>query len=234
MLRLIRLVLGLVIALLAAVGLYTVFGGGGRGGPPPPAATSVVALAPVSRGEILSQMKLITVERQYNIPVVGSAWKQMPGTERGGALGGLVRAALGGAERVPGTTEELVYQMVTTVTAGLDLSRIDDHDIVNSADETTLTLPQPEVLAVQTDFEQSRAVYRNGPSVPFMSHSADLIRDLQRAGEKKHREEAARDAEFMDRARLEARRSLLDLLKRAHPHREIHIVFDDRETTAGK
>lgn len=224
MLRALRLVLILIILLLAAVGMYTLLGPRPAGGPPGPVATSVTALAPVSRGEIVSQFKVITVERQYNIPVIGSAFKPMPGPERDGALGLLVRAALGGRERVPGTTEEIVYEMVTTVTAGIDLSKLREQDIENSDQETTITLPEPEVLAVVTDFERSGVRYRSGPSLPFMSHSAQLIADLQKAGLRKHRLEAERDGEFMERARAAGEQALRGLLQAAHPGRTIRIV----------
>lgn len=236
MLRAIRLVLILVILLLAAVGLYTLMGGGrSAGGPPGPVATSVVALAPVSRGEIVSQFKVITVERQYNIPVIGSAFKQAPSPERDGALGALARAALGWRERVPGTTEELVYEMVTTVTAGIDLSRLRDEQIDNGTTETTVTLPRPEVFSVVTDFDRSGVRYRSGPKLPFMSHSAQLIADLQKAGMKKHRQEAERDQDFMTRARTQARDALQNLLQSTHPGRRITIVFEgEEEAEAGR
>ncbi len=233
MFRAIRLLLVLTILLLAGIGVYTLLGSGGQGGPLGSVTTFVTALAPVSRGEIVAQFKIITVEREYNIPVVGSAYKSMPGPDRDGAVGAVSRVLFGGRERVPGTTEQIVYEMVTSVTAGVDLARLSEADIRNSDVETTITLPRPEVFAVVTDFERSGVRYRNAPSMPFMSHSAQLISDLQKAGLKKHRREAERDAELMAQARKEAARALGGLLESTHPGRKIVIGFaDDAATTA--
>lgn len=225
MLQLVRTLILLLIVFLCGVGIYTLMGGGRQAGPPGAVVTQSVALTPVSRGEILSQMKLVTVEREYNIPVLGSAYKKLP--EAQGAVGAMMRAALGGTERVPGTTEEIVYEMVTTVTAGIDLARLQDTDIQNDATQTTITLPQPEVFSVVTDFERSGVRYRSGPSVPFLSHSSQLIADLQKTGERKHRLEAQNDAEFLHRARTQAETALLKLLKATHPGRDVAVRFGD-------
>jgi hypothetical protein len=183
------------------------------------------ALSPISRGEILDEFRLITVERQYRIPVIGRSYKPLPDAATGGVLGQIAKDILGDRKSVPGTTTNLVYEMVTTVTVGIDLGKIADGDIQNGDRVTTITLPAPEVMAVVHDATQSRIYAKDRPRLPYMDNSAALLEELQRTGQVKHRLEAENDEALMTRAESKAREALKGLLEKVHPGREVQIFF---------
>jgi hypothetical protein len=220
---LLRFVVAVIIVILALYGLYSLLrpqqpGSSGQ-------TIETVALSPVSRGEILQQFRLITVERQYRIPVIGRSYKPLPDAATGGVIGLLARDLLGDRKSVPGTTTNLIYEMVTTVTVGIDLAKISDADIQNSERETTITLPAPEVMAVVHDATQSRIFAKDSPRLPYLDNSATLLEELQRTGQVKHRAEAENDEALMARAETKAREALKGLLEKVHPGREVHILF---------
>lgn len=230
--RILRLVSALLILILAAIGLVRLLadrGGKGVSGDSD-TVTIVTPLAPVSRGQILSQFKLITVERQYRIPVLGTTYKPMPNPERDGVFGEVSQAVFGKRERVPGTTQNLVYEMVTTVTAGIDLGKLKELDIANGATVTTITLPLPEVIAVIHDAGSSRIFSQERPTVPFVGNPATLLEEMQKRGEKKHRLEAMHDEALMSRARRNAEESLLGFLKSLHPERQVVVQFSAEQS----
>ncbi len=218
-----RFATAFIIIVLALYGLYSLFRPRGEAGPSQKFET--IALAPNSRGEILNEFRLITVERQYRIPVIGRSYKPVPDTSKSGILGQMARDLLGNRDSIPGTTTNLVYEMVTTVTMGIDLAKLQDQDIVNNETVTTVTLPQPEVIAVVHDPTQSQIFSRDSPTLPYMDNSAALLEELQRTGTVKHRSEAENDEMLQARAQDEARRQLKGLLEKVHPGRQVQILF---------
>lgn len=218
-----------IIIVLALYGLYTLFRP--KGEPGPSHKFESVALSPISRGEILNEFRLITVERQYRIPVMGRSYKPLPDTGRSGILGQVARDMLGGRDSIPGTTTNLVYEMVTTVTMGIDLAKLGDQDIQNADTVTTLTLPRPEVIAVVHDPTKSQIFARDSPTLPYMDNSAALLEELQRTGTVKHRAEAENDDMLQARAQDEARRQLKSLLEKIHPGREVQILFKSEKNS---
>lgn len=224
MIRLLRLGTAWIIFLLALYGLYTLFWGRGRGG----GAEQKIetrALAPISRGDILSQFRLITVERQYRIPVLGRSFKPLPSAGEGGVWGQISRDIFAGRDSVPGTTTDLVYEMTTTVTVGIDLAKLKDEDIVNGDEVTTISLPQPEIIAIQHDQANSAIFAQNKPVLPYLDNSATLLAELQKTGLAKHRAEAEHDEALMAKAKSEARDSLTEFLNKIQPGRDIRIIF---------
>jgi hypothetical protein len=219
-----RFATAFIILVLAFYGLYALFRPRGESGPAQKFET--IALAPISRGEILNEFRLITVERQYRIPVMGRSYKPLPDTSKSGILGQVAKDMLGGRDSIPGTTTNLVYEMVTTVTMGIDLAKLGDEDIVNGDAVTTLTLPKPEVIAVVHDPTQSKIFAKDQPTLPYMDNSAALLEELQRTGTLKHRSEAENDDILQARAQDEARRQLKGLLEKVHPGREVQIQFE--------
>ena len=224
--RLIRVLTAWIIILLALYGLYSLFRGSRSGDNGQ--RVEATALGPISRGDILNKFRLITVERQYRIPVMGRSFKPLPAPGQGGVMGQITRDILGSRDSVPGTTTNLVYEMVTTVTMGIDLAKLQDADIQNSDTITTLTLPAPEVLAIQHDQANSHIFAQNKPVLPYLDNSAALLAQLQKTGEEKHRAEAENDEALAARAKSQARDSLEGLLKKIHPGREVHIEFRDK------
>jgi hypothetical protein len=197
-----------------------------------PTVIRTSALSPVSRGEILSEFKVITVERQYRIPVMGSSFKPMPTAARNGTIGAIATALFGNRESLPGTKRQMVYDMVTTVTAGIDLGKLAPDDIANSDTETTVTLPAPEVLSVIYDGTQSQMFSQDNPSLPYMGDSASLLAEMQKTGLEKHRMEAEADEALMAKARENARKSLQRFLEKTHPGRTVHVVFEKKGAAA--
>lgn len=221
--RTLRLLIALIIVILAFYGLYALLRPTSPAQPGQKIETR--ALNPISRGEILNQFRVITVERQYRIPVVGRSFKPLPNAATGGVVGAIARDIFGNRDSVPGTTTNIVYEMVTTVTAGIDLSKLTEADIQNGDRTTTITLPAPEVIAVVHDPTESQIFAKDSPALPYMDNSAALLEELQRTGTVKHHNEAENDESLMRRARDEARQSLHSLLEHVHSGREIHILF---------
>jgi len=227
--KIIRSSLVLAVLLLAAYGLFRLL----KAEPPRSrepfyerTETDIVALPHVTRGDILSQFKMITVERQYKIPVRGTTYKPMPSPEKDGAWGNLSQGIFGKRERVPGTTQNLVYEMVTTATVGMDLSKLQDVDIQNADRVTTITLPEPEVIAIVHDAAASRIYRQDRPTLPFVGNPANLLQQMQVKGEQRHRREAEEDEALMAQARATAQANLKRLLTSIHPGRD--IVFNYR------
>ncbi|MGI8905762.1 MAG: DUF4230 domain-containing protein [Candidatus Sumerlaeaceae bacterium] len=233
LLRIARQLSILLILLLAGYGIYKLINPIPRTAEPGSlrrTETIVNTLPPISRSEIVSQFKLVTVERQYRIPVIGTTYKPMPNPQRDGAMGRVSQALFGKRERVPGTTQNLVYEMVTTVTAGIDLSSLQDSDIVNGERETTITLPAVEVLSVSHDSTKSKIFSQESPNMPYVGNAATLLTDMQKRGEIRHWEEARKDDALLYRARVTAEQDLQKLLGPTHPGRQIHFVFRTRAT----
>lgn len=182
------------------------------------------ALAPISRGDILSQFRLITVERQYTIPVMGRSYKPLPGAGQG-VVGQIARDIFPNRDSIPGTTTNIVYEMTTTVTMGIDLAKLADADIQNGDATTTITLPEPEIISIQHDQTKSRIFSQDKPTLPYLDNSANLLAELQKTGEAKHRAEAELDEALQAKARTEARDSLGEFLRKVHPGRELQIEF---------
>lgn len=218
-----RFVVALIIVILALYGLYALLRP--KGSPEHQQVIETVALSPISRGDILDQFRLVTVERQYRIPVIGRSYKPLPNAATGGVFGMIAQDLLGNRKDVPGTTTNIIYEMVTTVTVGIDLAKMRDDDIVNGDTETTITLPAPEILAVTHDSTQSRIFAKDSPRLPYLDNSAALLEELQRTGQVKHRLEAEADEALMARAESKARDALTGLLERVHPGREVQIQF---------
>jgi len=221
--RLLRFTTGLIIALLALYGLYTLFRG--TPGSTPAQVFETRALTPISRGEILKEFRLITVERQYRIPVMGRSFKPLPAPGTGGVLGQMTRDIFSGRDSVPGTTTNIVYEMVTTVTMGIDLGKLQEKDIENGESVTTITLPSPEVIAVVYDPENSKIFTQDRPALPYLDNSAALLEELQKTGTAKHRQEAENDEALMAKAQNQAETALRGLLEKVHPGREVRILF---------
>lgn len=211
--------------LLALYGLYTLFRGKKEGGQEQKIETT--ALNPISRGDILAQFRLITVERQYVIPVLGRSYKPLP-PAGGSVMGQLTRDLFNGRDSVPGTTTNIVYEMATTVTMGIDLAKLQDSDIVNGDTVTTLTLPAPEIMSIQHDQGKSRIFAQDKPVLPYLDNSAELLAQLQKTGVAKHRAEAENDEALMARAEGEARANLQGFLNKVYPGRDVQILFKEK------
>jgi hypothetical protein len=153
----------------------------------------------------------------------------MPNPERDGALGRVTKAFFPHTERIPGTTQNIVYEMVTTVTAGVDLSKLQDADVVNSDRDTTITLPAPEVISVSHDNAASRIFRQEQPNMPYVGNAASLLTDMQKKGEQRHWEEARKDDALLYRARTTAQQDLQKFLNATHPGRTIHLQFKENK-----
>ncbi len=218
-----RYIAVIIILILALYGLYALLR------PTEPRGTGqtieTAALAPIARGEILDEFRLITVERQYRIPVIGRSYKPLPTAATGGIVGRIARDILGDRDDVPGTTTNIIYEMVTTVTAGIDLAKVREQDILNGDRVTTITLPAPEVMAVVHDAMQSRIFAQDSPRLPYLDNSGKLLEELQRTGQVKHRLEAENDDALMAQAENKAREALKRFLEQVHSGREVQILF---------
>lgn len=219
------LLLLVVVGILKYIGVIpTARPGGGVAGSPPP-------LPPVRAGQIVPQFKVISVTREYGQPVKTKFSMPMPEFNKDGFVGRTAERLFNGV--VPGTTEHLIYDMVTTVTAGIDLGKLGEGDITNDDLNSTITLPEPEILSISIDQQRSQILWHDKPTIPLQSESAKLLIETQKKGEQQVRREASRDAELMRMARMNAENSLRAFLQGTNPGRTVWFRYkDDIVTTA--
>jgi hypothetical protein len=142
--------------------------------------STVNAPAPIVVGTITREFKLITAQ------VTGSTTIE---AETKNAL--------------PFSSETWSYQMVMTVTAGIDLTKLRDTDVKTDIENlaVTITLPEPQVL---TKERNGWVVARNSQLFSGPSSDKNVVDKMQAAGEEKIIASILSDGKLFREARLNA------------------------------
>ena len=182
--RVIALVILVIVAVIAIAYLFSANG-------PFRTQTNTPAPPPVTIGQIQKLYKLQTAQ------VTGQSLVQ--GETKSG---------------LPFSTATITYQVVLTMTAGIDLSTLKDGDIQSNGDILTINLPDPQVLSEEVDFTpiaESKEIL-SGPS-----ERKDLPKQVVDAGKKKVRDGILQQGKLMSDARLNAEDEIRNLVFQIAP-----------------
>jgi Protein of unknown function (DUF4230) len=102
---------------------------------------------------------------------------------------------------LPFSSEKYTYQMVMTVTAGIDLTKMRDSDIRPDGETVYVRLPEPEILTKEKD---GYVIARSQELLSFISSNKNIVDEMQRVGQDKIMKAINEDGRLMREARLSA------------------------------
>jgi len=164
------------------------------------AQNKVSAPAPVLVGTITREFKLITAQ------VTGQTTVE---SETKSAL--------------PFSSERYNYQLVITVTAGIDLTKMLDTDIKTEGEKVTLKLPAPEVL---TKERKGWVVSRNQELFSGPTSDQNIIDKMSEVGEQKIMDGITKDGKLYREARLNAEIQLRNFILQLG-YKEVKFEYAD-------
>ncbi len=141
--------------------------------------------SPVLVGQIKKQYKMETAEVPGSTIVEGKTGSILPFSE-----------------------EKIVYQVVVTMTAGIDMSTLSDSDISVSGETVTVKLPAPQVLRTE---RVGKVISQNSEILAGFSKNKNLQDQVEDEGQKKVVKTILEQGELMQKARLNAEDNLRQL-----------------------
>ncbi|HEX2911760.1 MAG TPA: DUF4230 domain-containing protein [Chloroflexia bacterium] len=142
--------------------------------------------APILIGQIQKQYKMETAE------VTSST-----------VIEGLTQSAL------PFSQEKYDYQVVVTMTAGIDMSNIKDSDITVSGDTVTVKLPAPQLLRTETS---GQVISHDRQMLSGFSENKNLLDQIQAEGKNRVVKTVLEQGKLMQEARTNAEDNLRNLI----------------------
>jgi hypothetical protein len=191
----------LVIATVGIVGYLYVTSGSN-----PFTSKSVVNTpAPILIGNITREYKLITAQVTGSTTVEGET-----------------------KNLIPFSTERWNYQMVMTVTAGIDMTKMKDTDIKTDMENLTasITLPAPEIL---TKEKNGWVVSKDSQIFSGTSADKNIVDKMQATGEQKILDGILQDGKLFREARLNAEIQLRNLILQLG-YRQVKFDYADQPT----
>ncbi|NWJ97935.1 MAG: DUF4230 domain-containing protein [Chloroflexi bacterium] len=119
------------------------------------------------------------------------------------------------------TTTKITYQVILTMTAGIDMSLLKDSDIQSDGETLTIVLPNPQVLSETSDFipiAESKDIF-SGPS-----EKKELPKMMVDEGKTRVRQSIVEQGELFQQARTNAEDNLRNLITQIAPQYK-KIVF---------
>lgn len=145
--------------------------------------------APVLVGQILKQYKMETAEVTSSKIVEGET-----------------------SSILPFSKDKLTYQVVVTMTAGIDMSTVKDTDIVVSGELVTIKLPPPQVLRVE---RSGKVISQNSEMLSAFSKNPNLQDMMEDEGQKQVIKAVLEQGKLMQDARQYAEDNLRNLFLQA-------------------
>ncbi|MEI7555332.1 DUF4230 domain-containing protein [Candidatus Chlorohelix sp.] len=129
---------------------------------------------------------------------------------------------------VPFSTEKWSYQMVMTVTAGIDMTKLLDTDIRTDMENLTVTirLPVPEVL---TKEKGGWVVSKDSQIASGFSSDKNIVDKMQATGEQKILDGILKEGKLFREARLNAEIQLRNLILQLG-YRQVKFEYADQPT----
>jgi hypothetical protein len=119
-------------------------------------------------------------------------------------------------------TRKILFQVDTSMKAGIDMNKIKEQDIKNSKDSITIRLPKPEILHLQ--FEPEGIVEKYNESGIFTrKFNQEEIYEILRLGEEDMRKAIDNDAELLAMAGINARVVIETWIKNIEKKKKIII-----------
>lgn len=122
---------------------------------------------------------------------------------------------------LPFSKATISYQVIMTMTAGIDLSQLKDSDIRTDGETLTVTLPTPMVLSEATDFVP---IAENKEFFAGPSEKKDLPKIVVDEGKKRVRTTILEQGQLMRDARVNAEDELRNLIFQIAPQYK-KVVF---------
>jgi hypothetical protein len=148
-----------------------------------------IAPAPILIGQIQKQYKMETAEITSSTLLEASSQSALPFSQ-----------------------EKYGYQIFVTMTAGIDMSHIQDSDITVSGDTVTVKLPAPQLLRTETS---GQVVSHDRQVLSGFSEDKNLLDKAQEEGKKRVVKTVLEQGELMKQARENAEDNLRNLLLQA-------------------
>jgi hypothetical protein len=143
------------------------------------------APAPIMVGQIIKQYKMETAEVSSSKIVEGET-----------------------SSILPFSKDKLTYQVVVTMTAGIDMSTIKDSDIIVSGELVTIKLPAPQVLRVE---RSGKVIAQNSEVFAAFSKNPNLQDLMEDEGQKQIVQAVLQQGKLMKDARQYAEDNLRNL-----------------------
>jgi hypothetical protein len=129
---------------------------------------------------------------------------------------------------LPFTKDEWQYQAVFTVTAGLDLSKINDSDIQVAGDgqtgyTITIRLPNPEIFSNELDSSRSQVLSHNEDFLSGLSKNPNLVGLLQDAARKEVLQQVIEQGQLLADAKTNGEEDIRNLIMQANQGIAQHI-----------
>lgn len=115
---------------------------------------------------------------------------------------------------LPFSSAKLTYQVIMTMTAGIDLSQLKDSDVRIEGDTITIVLPPPQILNEDSSFvpiAQNREIF-SGPS-----EKKELPQIVVDEGKRRVRQTILEQGQLMKEARTKAEDNLRNLIFQIAP-----------------
>ena len=161
--------------------------------------------APILVGQVIKQYKMETAEVSSSTIVEGET-----------------------SSILPFSKDTLSYQVVVTMTAGIDMSTIKDSDIVASGKKVTIKLPPPTVLRVE---HSGKVISTNSEMLAAFSKNPNLQDLTEQEGQKRVVQAILDQGKLMKDARQYAEDNLRNLFLQAGYDEVQFIESDDNSLT---
>ncbi len=145
--------------------------------------------APINIGQIRKQFKIETAEVTTSTLIDGSTFSALPFSK-----------------------ENYVYQVVITMTAGIDMTTVKDSDIVVNGDTVTVRLPEPQVLRVERG---GQVVSHSTEFLSGVSSDKNLLDKVQNEGQSRIVKTVLEQGKLMQDARQNAEDDIRNTLLQA-------------------
>jgi hypothetical protein len=160
--------------------------------------------APILIGQILKQYKMETAEVTSSKIVEGET-----------------------SSILPFSKDKLTYQVVVTMTAGIDMSTVKDSDIVASGELVTIKLPPPQVLRVE---HSGKVISQNSEVLSAFSKNPNLQDMMETEGQKQIVQAVLAQGKLMQDARQYAEDNLRNLFLQAG-FKQVQFIESDTPQT---
>ncbi len=162
------------------------------------------APAPIMVGQIIKQYKMETAEVTSSKIVEGET-----------------------SSILPFSKDKLTYQVVVTMTAGIDMSTVKDSDVIVSGKLVTIKLPAPQVLRVERD---GKVIAQNSEVFAAFSKNPNLQDMMEDEGQKQIVKTVLEQGKLMQEARQNAEDNLRNLFLQGG-YTEVKFIETDPQLT---
>jgi hypothetical protein len=120
---------------------------------------------------------------------------------------------------------KVLFSVKATLKAGIDLDKLSDEDIEVRGSQIKITLPQPEIVALNIKPDDIKLAYSK-VSALRTEYSQKEIDEILTAGERSIREDESLRSSIVDDAKANAR-EFFEILLRASGYNDIEVAFED-------